>query len=43
MLPEWALLIFMDKFSLDRAKAIMQLTDQARVKDAQKYPFELSF
>lgn len=43
MLPEWALQIFMDKFSLDRADAIKQLTDQACVKNAQKYPFDLSF
>lgn len=43
MLPEWALQIFMDKFSLSRDDAMKQLTDQARVKDAQKYPLDLDF
>lgn len=41
LLPEWALLIFMEKFSLNRSDAIQQLTAQARTKDSQKYPFDL--
>lgn len=41
LLPEWALLIFMEKFTLNRSDAIQQLTAQAQTAIAQKYPFYL--
>lgn len=40
-LPEWALLIFMEKFTLKRSDAIQQLTAQAQIAHEQKYPFDL--
>lgn len=41
MLPEWALLIFMDTFTLNRAEATKQLTDQNLVSLRQDYPLDL--
>lgn len=41
MLPEWALLVSMERFTLNRSDAIQRLITQAEAADAQKYPFDL--
>lgn len=41
MLPEWGLLIFMEKFCFNRGDAIKQLEDQNRARVAKKHPLNL--
>lgn len=41
LLPEWALLLFMDKFELNRTDAVKQLNDQERIKLDKDFPLDL--
>lgn len=41
LIPEWALMIFMDKFSLSRTDALKQLADQDRVRTNNQNPLNL--